>query len=579
MDFDKRTILAFLLIGLILILAQTPLYQKLFFPQIYKAREAQKQQQAEMVTQEANTTPENNVLLNNPISPHTTRNDTVLQKATVSQQTAPEKFVKVEGKLYKAVLSSKGASLLQWTFKNFSGPDGKPVQNLPPDAYGTFGLSFLTKSGDTLETSQWMFQTDSDDSVVFSDETTQSITFTYNIDENKKIIKEFVFNNDSYDFIIKVKFENMQDFITDKMYFISAPHGLLSSEKNFIDDMMFSKAGISASGNVDKGFKSNNKLNKISGDIDWIGVRTKYFALAIIPLTHKGTSAQIIGREISTEKSSRIKWKKFSIRLIMPFFGNEKAIDEFKIYCGPLDYDILKKYQINLEEFMDFGWKIIKPFSLAILWSFKKIHTVIPNYGFVLIIFSILIKIILAPFTYKSSASMNKMQKLQPRMSEIRDKFAKDPQRLNKETMKLYKEAGVNPLGSCLPMILQMPLLYALFTVFRSTIELRGEGFVAWIKDLSNPDSIALLPFTIPLYGNSVNVLPIIMGITMFIQQRMTTVDPKQKMMIYMMPVFFTLIFNSFPSGLTLYYTLFNILSILEQKWIKKMKSPEDNKI
>jgi YidC/Oxa1 family membrane protein insertase len=161
---------------------------------------------------------------------------------------------------------------------------------------------------------------------------------------------------------------------------------------------------------------------------------------------------------------------------------------------------------------------------------------------------------------------MKKMQGLQPKLSEIKEKYGNDPQRLNKETMKLYKTEGVNPAGGCLPTLLQMPLLWGLFIVFRSTIELRGQGFVWWIKDLSAPDVVATLPFSIPMYGNSVCVLPLFMGATMLIQQKMTVTDPKQKMMVYFMPLFLTLLFNQFPSGLNLYYALFNLLSILQQK-------------
>jgi len=134
--------------------------------------------------------------------------------------------------------------------------------------------------------------------------------------------------------------------------------------------------------------------------------------------------------------------------------------------------------------------------------------------------------------------------------------------------MKMYKEEKVNPLGGCLPMLLQMPLLWGLFIVFRSTIELRGEGFIWWIKDLANPDTIATLPFSIPMYGDSVNILPLFMGATMLIQQKMTVTDPKQKAMVYFMPIFLTLLFNSFPSGLNLYYALFNLLSIIQQKYL-----------
>ena len=168
---------------------------------------------------------------------------------------------------------------------------------------------------------------------------------------------------------------------------------------------------------------------------------------------------------------------------------------------------------------------------------------------------------------------MQAMQTIQPEMTRLREKYANDPQKMNMEMMKLYKEHGVNPMGGCLPMLLQMPLLYALFIVFRSTIELRQEPFFGWINDLSAPDRIFDVPKwlfggDIPLYGDVVCVLPLVMGATMFIQQAMTMKDPKQKAMVYMMPIIMTLAFNSFPSGLNLYYTLFNVLSILQQKYV-----------
>jgi len=167
---------------------------------------------------------------------------------------------------------------------------------------------------------------------------------------------------------------------------------------------------------------------------------------------------------------------------------------------------------------------------------------------------------------------MKKMQLVQPMMTELREKYKNEPQQLNKQMMKLYKDYGVNPMGGCLPMLLQMPLLIGLFIVFRSTIELRGAEFFWWISDLSKPDVIFHLPFTIPLYGKIVGLLPIVMGLTMFLQQKSTMQDPRQKMMAYFMPIFFILLFNSFPSGLNLYYTLFNVWTILQQKFVKTDK-------
>ena len=176
---------------------------------------------------------------------------------------------------------------------------------------------------------------------------------------------------------------------------------------------------------------------------------------------------------------------------------------------------------------------------------------------------------------------MKKMQMLQPKLKDLQDKYRSDPQKLNQMTMRLYKEEGVNPMGGCLPMVLQMPLLFALFIIFRTTIELRSQGFIWWIKDLSAPDTIFTFPgnFSIPIYGNTINVLPILMGVTMYIQQKMTITDPKQKMMVYFMPIFFTLLFNSFPSGLNMYYALFNILSIIQQKYMTPQIEPANKTV
>ena len=155
---------------------------------------------------------------------------------------------------------------------------------------------------------------------------------------------------------------------------------------------------------------------------------------------------------------------------------------------------------------------------------------------------------------------MKEMQALQPIMQELNEKYKDNPQKKQQEVMSLYKEYGVNPLGGCIPMVLQMPLLIALFSVFRTTIELRGAAFIWWMTDLARPDTVAILPFSIPLYGNTFNILPLFMGITMFIQQKISMKDPKQKAMVYLMPIFLTLMFNTFPSGLNLYYALFNLL-------------------
>jgi len=166
---------------------------------------------------------------------------------------------------------------------------------------------------------------------------------------------------------------------------------------------------------------------------------------------------------------------------------------------------------------------------------------------------------------------MQKMQALQPKLAEIKEKYKDDPPRVNKETMKLYSTYGINPAGGCLPMLLQMPVFVALWGMFQTSIELRQQPFIFWIKDLSQPDTILFLPFKLPLFGVSqLSALALLMGVTTFVQQKMSVKDPSQKAMVYMMPVMLTLMFMSFPAGLNLYYFLFNVLSIGQQYYMSK---------
>ena len=200
----------------------------------------------------------------------------------------------------------------------------------------------------------------------------------------------------------------------------------------------------------------------------------------------------------------------------------------------------------------------------------------IPNYGYVLLLFSVLIKILVYPLTSKSLNSTRKMQAIQPLLNELREKHKNDQRKFAQAQMDLFKEHGVNPLSGCVPVLLQMPLLFALFTVFRSSIELRGAPFMLWIQDLSRPDIVFDLGFSIPLYGSGVAILPLLMGITMFVQMKSAPTGQgpgQQKFMLYFMNGFFILIFNQFPSGLVLYYTLFNVLTIAQQKYLSSQQA------
>ncbi len=237
-----------------------------------------------------------------------------------------------------------------------------------------------------------------------------------------------------------------------------------------------------------------------------------------------------------------------------------------------------------LEALVDFGGFfglkfIVRPMAEYVLLPlFNFLHLFIPNYGFVIVVFSIIIKIVVYPLTKKSYQSMKKMSLLQPKIAEIKEKHKDDQQKISKETMKLYQTYGINPAGGCLPMLLQMPIFVALWGMFQTALELRQQPFIWWIKDLSQPDIIYDLGFKLPMVGiQEISGLAILMGVTTFIQQKMTMKDPKQQALVYIMPVFLTILFMTFPSGLNLYYFLFNLLSIAQQQYMdfltnKKMK-------
>ena len=201
----------------------------------------------------------------------------------------------------------------------------------------------------------------------------------------------------------------------------------------------------------------------------------------------------------------------------------------------------------------------------GVLWLLKYLNGWIPNYGIVLILFSVVVKIVVYPLTKKSHQSSKEMQALQPEIAKLKEKHKNNPQKLNQATMGLYKEHGVNPLGGCLPLLIQMPLLISLFQVFRSTIELRGAYFVGWITDLSAPDVVFRLPFSIPLYGDGFAILPIIMGVTMFVQQKMmpTQASGQQKFMSYFMTGFFVLLFT--------FLMLFTLIALFAPSRLSKL--------
>ncbi|MBC8478825.1 MAG: membrane protein insertase YidC, partial [FCB group bacterium] len=496
----------------------------------------------------------------------------------------PESFISVETDLYLAKISNRsGGTFVEYRLKNYSNSydaSGNYIEDIPVALIGEDELNckpclaYFDIDDASYQYINQPFSAPFEDGYSVYIKPDDSIDFQYTLDleDGRRIIKTLNLSGDAYTSEHHFQISGREESYRQNLELVWA-NGLLPTEKLEREDSQNSAAIIYQSGELDdiKLTKEDPKpREKFDGNTDWVAIKNKYFIIAMLP-ENRGVYGALSARNIL-----------FGERKLTPAYtsaigydGNLSRVD-VKIYLGPQDYKLLHDKGESLEDAMNWGIKVIRPISkYVILTTLTFLHRPFDlftiNYGIVLILFALLVRLVTGPLTKRSYRSTKKMSAIQPKVKELQAKYKSDPQRMNKEVMALYKKHGVNPVGGCLPMVVQMPLLFALFVVFRNTIEFRGAEFIFWIKDLSQPDVIFNLPFSIPIYGAGVAILPILMGVTMFFQQKssMATMDKSQKPMMYMMTAFFFLLFNQFPSGLNLYYAVYNILNIIQQRSVK----------
>ena len=312
------------------------------------------------------------------------------------------------------------------------------------------------------------------------------------------------------------------------------------------------------------------KIGRVTnlGNTEWVDLKTKYFSMILKPIS--STSAQF-HRE-NTDKQMIVGVESSNI-MINP---GETVENKFVLYAGPSQIPLLKQAGYALDETVDYGF--FGGITKVLLVVMGFFHSIVRSWGVSIILLSIFLNIILFPLTMKSFKSIQKMQELHPQMEKLKKENKDNPQKLNKEVMELYKKYKINPLSGCLPMLLQMPIFFALYQALMKSIELRGTSFL-WVNDLSSPDFIKL-PFTLPMLGNKLHILPLIMVAAMVIQQKISTKTmgsaiteeqkQQQKMMLIMMPIMFGLIFYNMPSGLVLYWIINTVLTVVEQSAVLK---------
>ena len=456
------------------------------------------------------------------------------------------------------------------------------VQLINSSISNTYNISFISTEGKAISTGNLNFETADQSKYYLTAADSLLITFRMELGPDKAIEKKYLFKAGTYLIKSDIEFVGFRGLITDNTYDISWESGIRFIEKNSVNEAGFSSADVYYGDEkvvIDAPGDGEKITRDFNGRVDWLAVRNKYFAAIMIPTDPTLVEGAYI--EGQTFPTTNLGLKEiYNVRLVVPFKGSDLERRSINLYIGPVDYDLLKEVSLNLTALVDFGSFfglkfIVRPIAEYVLLPLLKfLNMFIPNYGFVIIIFSLIIKIVVYPLTRKSFQSMKKMQLLQPKITELKEKFKDDPQKMNKETMKLYQTYGVNPAGGCLPILLQMPIFIALWGLFQAATELRQQPFIFWINDLSTPDVIYDLGFKLPLFGiQEISGLAILMGVTTFFQQKMSIKDPKQRALVYMMPIMLTILFMTFPSGLNLYYFMFNVFSIAQQYYINHKQS------
>lgn len=483
-----------------------------------------------------------------------------------------ENNIKIETDLVIIHFTSKGATIKKWILKKYKSWNGYPTQLIWSKG-GTPSLIFNTRDNTKFDDRDLNYSIIGLDSNFLRISGNDSLSFLakIEIEPGRYIAKRFIFYANKYHFRTEIILQNVDDYINTKGYTIQWTDGLRYQEVNSIDESGEAKAIASLNGEIEELDASGNEPVSISpsGKLDFVAVKIKYFTAAIIPAPSDSYDGTISMSGYRIPASDEGVIEKYNLSIPVPYRGalQQKSFD---FYIGPIDYSIVQEY--GLSDVVNFGWRfLVRPIGeFFMLPIFKLIYYFIGNYGISIIIFALIMKILLYPLSISQMRSAQKMQLLAPELSKIREQYKDDPKKMQAETMKLYSEYGINPMGGCLPLLLQLPILYALWAVLRTAIELRQSPFVLWITDLSLPDYIINLPISI-LGIKHISGLAVLMGVTLYFQQKMTTTDPRQRAMVIIMPLMFVFLFSNFPSGLNLYYFMFNLFSIAHQYYLNKL--------
>lgn len=478
---------------------------------------------------------------------------------------------------YTATFTNVGGGPSMITLAQYNKWDGAPVQLISDTTRSAYSLGFISTQNYNIETRSLVFQqVTPGTSVTLAEGDSTVIEYVFEAAPGQRLVYTYTLNAESYDFDLAIRFDGIQSFMSDRNVELSFVPRLNTTEKSGVSESTFKAAYVSMAGELEKFMRTDagTEDKTLNGETDWIASKTKFFTQIIKPET-KATGS-VIEAELTGEPNEESTLHSYSTTLRWRIPETNTAT--FHMYTGPLEYYQITQFEKSAYDMVDVGYAWInwfsKPFvKFLILPVLTNLGAWLGNMGLAIIVFSILIKIILHYPTKKSFESMAAMRELQPEMKAIQDKYKDDPAKQQQATMDLFKKAKVNPLGGCLPNLLQLPVLVTLWRFFSNAIEIRGESFL-WANDLSAPDVILQLPFTIPFLGDHIAGFVLLMTASMVWQMKISgqggASNPQMKIFMYVLPVMLLVMFNNFASGLSLYYLLYNLLSIGQQYMINQ---------
>ena len=498
------------------------------------------------------------------------------------QDSLKEEIITLENNKIRLQLSTQGGRIVNVDLKEYFTHDSLPLILWKADK-STFGLNFYAQNKQ-INTEEFLFVPNTTETVLNATESEKTLSLKLFSGENKYI--EFIYKlaPDSYMADFSIRTHNMNDVIASNSSFLTLFWGVDMPQLEKSKDFENRYTGVYydfLSDDVENMSTTSNEKETLSTKIKWVAFKQQFFSSILI--AQDAFTDVALSSDISNEPGYL---KKVYAEIPLAYSGNNNETYNMQFFFGPNSYPILKEYgaDIELPKLVNLGWKWVAWFNRYVvipLFNFLENH-VTGNYGLIILLLTLIIKLVLFPLTYKSYLSQAKMRVLKPQIDEINKKYPKEKAlERQKATMALYKRAGVNPMGGCLPMLLQMPILIALFWFFPGAIELRQKSFL-WATDLASYDSIATLPFSIPFYGDHVSLFCLLMTAVNIIYMVMNNKNQPQneqmkgmQTMMYIMPIMFLFIFNSYSSGLSYYYFVATLITILQTWLIRRYVNDE----